>query len=163
MRFAHFAKALSIAVVAIGLFLQSNSFKSKVEAAQSFESAQVKIIRCRDGRVVSSPNAVYPNDRVARGECYEVQVIYRTDAVRPPGTITIPEYYDAKVVTRVNGVIKETRQFRATSFETIYSWKDKVLTSPSFSNVYFDVYSKPDPTTGVERLLVSQRLPIGSY
>lgn len=168
MLLARLAKALMIlSMVVAVLASQPGNTKhftfATVQAApaantiQSFESAQIVIRRLRDGRVISNPNSTYPNDRVARGEGYAVEITYRTDAVRPPGTILPPEYYDAKVVTRVNGVVRAERFFRATGFETFYYWKDTVSTSPSFSNVYFEVYSR----TGA--LLASQRLPIGSY
>ena len=168
MFFAKLAKAILGVVMAVSILAwQPGQTKqvafSTVEAApsvtsvQSFESARIAIRRLRDGRIVSNPNSTYPNDRVARGEGYAVEVTYQTDAIRPPGTVTIPEYYDAKVITRVNGVVRAERFFKATGFETFYYWKDTVSTSSSFSNVYFEVYSK----TG--RLLSSQRLPIGSY
>ncbi|HMV49500.1 MAG TPA: hypothetical protein PLD20_21260 [Blastocatellia bacterium] len=163
MLLGRIAKVLMVsAMIAFALIAQPTNVNhftpAAVQAAapatanvQSFESAQIVIRRLRDGRVISNPNSTYPNDRVARGEGYAVEITYRTDVIRPPAS------YDVKVITRVNNAVKKTRFFKATGLETFYYWKDTVSTSTSFRDVYFEAYSR----TGV--LLASQRLPIGSY
>ncbi len=155
------ARALTVlAMIAFALIAQPTNADhftltavqaAPVAAVQSSESAQIVIRRLRDGRVISNPNSTYPNDRVARGEGYAVEITYRTNTIRPPGS------YDVRVITRVNNAVKKTRYFKATGLETFYYWKDTVSTSSSFRDVYFEAYSR----TGT--LLASQRLPIGSY
>lgn len=126
----------------------------------AFESIQGSIIRNRDGRNITAPNAVYPNDRVARGEGYTLRINYLTDTVpdvvsqQQPG----PNFFKVKVVQVVDGRISETRYYHNyTKYNAVFSWSGTVSMNPAFREVYFKIYNDQG------RLMQSIRLPIGSY
>ncbi len=142
---------------------QLNSFITPIGANEmkaAVETMLASIIRTRDGRNITASNAVYPNDRVARGEGYVLNIKYTTDTVpdfaisQTPGS----NFYKVKVVQVVDGRVAETRYYHNyTKYSTVFQWAGTVSTNPAFRNVYFHVYNDQN------RLVQSVRLPIGSY
>ena len=124
------------------------------------ESAAINVRRLRDNRVVASrtgnnpPSTYsYPNDRVARGEAYRVEISYYTGTCN--GGVT-----EFTTTGGLNGPVESIHSFSAdgTSHSYSFSWQNTVSNSPSFSNVWFDVRGKNS-----SKSLTSIKLPIGAY
>ena len=124
----------------------------RLNLTSTTQSAKVAIKRLRDGVIVTRAGATYPNDRVARGEAYQVRVRYWANSLSS-------HPYDIMVLTRANGNVIAAKYFKAytTSGYNQFTWNHTVSHNPSFSNVYYEVYNRHNV------LLTSQRLPIGSY
>lgn len=123
------------------------------------ENANMAIRRNRDGRVITSPGAAFPNDRVSRGESYTLEVAYTTDSVdaasnQPAG----PTNYAVKVVMKVGGNAVDTKYFNNQSRRsTTFKWGGNVSTDPNADNITFEAYNNRGAR--LDRV----RLPIGRY
>jgi hypothetical protein len=141
----------------LGLFVVCFLMQT-ISAMAQVDSATMYIRRIRDNRIVASSNGAtysYPNDRVARGEDYQVEIAYTTTNLFSGG-------YGTYLWRTVNG--SGSRPNNTTDFfyvdqyyEYFISTRKTVSMSSSFSNVWF----RYDAVYG--QTIASVRLPIGSY
>lgn len=119
-----------------------------------FTTATIKIRRVRDNRIIASSAGGtfnYPNDRVARGEEYKIEVSYNTnDPCLVTGFVNI--FVDNNSSQSLYYISPDCNRPLS---GTIEFEKRRVSNDPNFKNVYFQLY--------IYFVDTRVKLPIGSY
>ena len=126
-----------------------------VFAPPASSRANMSIRRNRDGRVITGQGTAYPNDRVARGEGYTLEIAYSSDSMvsGSPG----PNNHAVKVVMKIGGRAVETRYFNNSRSSVTFKWGGSASTNVNDDNITFEAYNNQGGR------LDSVRLPIGRY
>jgi hypothetical protein len=119
----------------------------------AYDSSTVRIRRLSDNRIVAPTTAGFPNDRVRRGEEYNVEAVYNTASCN--GLV----YFESHT-GGINGPSDASTKVFAdgTMHDYVLTWRRRVPTDPNIDNVYIKIVNRYSGYVGT-----NIRLPIGSY